>query len=202
MLISHLSKTLFVDCLITLPLFSFYVVIIRRPPGGGQVMEVAPAEDETLCSSAVTAVRWGHTTQCSHWVDALCSYAHISGYLCRKWMGCLSCQVVSIHYAKFLQQNINAAAWLHSEHRALQSSDAVSACTLYLYLSMDPNITQHTHLKTYLSARQCFSSITQNYGEGKLMSHGSFDFARLLSKRMINNSNCASACFIHWPTSA
>ena len=57
MLISHLSKTLFVDCLITLPLFSFYVVIIRRPPGGGQVMEVAPAEDETLCSSAVTAVR-------------------------------------------------------------------------------------------------------------------------------------------------
>ena len=161
MLISHLSKTLFVDCLITLPLFSFYVVIIRRPPGGGQVMEVAPAEDETLCSSAVTAVRWGHTTQCSHWVDALCSYAHISGYLCRKWMGCLSCQVVSIHYAKFLQQNINAAAWLHSEH----CDDAVCPCTPSLYLSIYPNITHHTRLKIHLSAKQ--SSITQNYGEGK-----------------------------------
>ena len=99
-------------------------------------MEVAPAEDETLCSSAVTAVRWAHTTQCSHWVDALCSYAHISGYLCRKWMGCLSCQVVSIHYAKFLQQNINAAAWLHSEH----CDDAVCPCTPSL---LSVNISYH-----------------------------------------------------------
>ena len=76
-------------------------------------------------------------------------------------MGCLSCQVVSIHYAKFLQQNINAAARLQPEH----SDDVVCPCTPSLYLSMDPNITHHTHLKIHLSARQC--SIIQNYGEGE-----------------------------------
>ena len=110
------------------------------------------------CSSPVTAVRWAHTAQCSHWADVLCSYAHISGKLCRKWMGCLSCQVVSIHYAKFLQQNINAAAKLHSEH----SDDAVCPCTPSLYLSMDPNITHHTDLKIHLSARQCSLILIHN----------------------------------------
>ena len=110
-------------------------------------------------------------------------------------MGCLSCQVVSIHYAKFLQQNINAAARLHSEH----SDDAVCPCTPSLYLSMDPNITHHTDLKIHLSARQCSSSITQKYGEGKhkenqpilyhflcplmRMSHESVDFALWATRR-------------------
>ena len=70
-------------------------------------------------------------------------------------MGCLSCQVVSIHYAKFLQQNINAAARLHSEH----SDDAVCPCTPSLYLSMDPNITHHTDLKIHNP-----KSINQNLG--------------------------------------
>ena len=73
-------------------------------------------------------------------------------------MGCLSCQVVSIHYAKFLQQNINAAARLQPEH----SDDAACPCTPSLYLSMDPNITHHTDLKIHLSARQCSLILIHN----------------------------------------